>query len=121
MPRSSPRSHSSGNSDFTRTTECSGRCSSPHRWCRCGTRCGPHRNIFGQIWGQIWGNKMEAIMNKLKMRNALPMLAVLVACTIAQPPEAHAFCGFYVGKADSGLFNRASQVVMVRHGDKSVL
>ncbi len=49
------------------------------------------------------------------------MLATAVACAIARPPEARAFCGFYVGKADSNLFNHASQVVMVRHGDKSVL
>jgi len=55
------------------------------------------------------------------MRLALPILAILVAYGVARPPEAHAFCGFYVGKADSSLFNRASQVVMVRHGDKSVL
>jgi hypothetical protein len=49
------------------------------------------------------------------------MLAMLVAGAIARPPEARAFCGFYVGKADSNLFNHASQVVMVRHGDKMVL
>ena len=49
------------------------------------------------------------------------VLAMLVVCAIARPPEARAFCGFYVGKADSNLFNHASQVVMVRHGDKSVL
>jgi len=49
------------------------------------------------------------------------MLATAVACAIVRPPDARAFCGFYVGKADSNLFNHASQVVMVRHGDKSVL
>jgi hypothetical protein len=49
------------------------------------------------------------------------MLALLMVFAIARPPEARAFCGFYVGKADSNLFNHASQVVMVRHGDKSVL
>jgi hypothetical protein len=48
------------------------------------------------------------------------MLAIAV-CVLAQPHEARAFCGFYVGKADSELFNHASQVVMVRHGDKTVL
>src|SRR5205823_13029757 len=32
-----------------------------------------------------------------------------------------AFCGFYVGKADTKLFNRASQVVLVRDGDRTVL
>lgn len=31
------------------------------------------------------------------------------------------FCGFYVAKADAKLFNRASQVAIVRHEDKTVL
>ncbi len=34
---------------------------------------------------------------------------------------ASAFCGFYVAKADASLYNEASQVVMVRRGDKTVL
>lgn len=32
-----------------------------------------------------------------------------------------AFCGFYVAKADTKIFNKASQVVLVRHEDKTVL
>jgi hypothetical protein len=32
-----------------------------------------------------------------------------------------AFCGFYVGKADTKLFNQASQVALVREGDRTVL
>ncbi|MGH9323899.1 MAG: DUF2330 domain-containing protein [Vicinamibacteria bacterium] len=36
-------------------------------------------------------------------------------------PDVRAFCGFYVAKADARLFNRASQVVLVRHEDKTVL
>ena len=32
-----------------------------------------------------------------------------------------AFCGFYVAKADTKLFNQASQVVLVRDGDKTVM
>jgi hypothetical protein len=31
------------------------------------------------------------------------------------------FCGFYVGKADTKLFNRASDVVLVRDGDRTVM
>src|SRR5712692_9222095 len=31
------------------------------------------------------------------------------------------FCGFYVAKADTKLFNRASQVVLVRNEDRTVL
>lgn len=34
---------------------------------------------------------------------------------------AQAFCGFYVGKADANLFNEASQVIVVRDGDKTVV
>ena len=30
------------------------------------------------------------------------------------------FCGFYVAKADTKLFNQASQVVLVRDGDRTV-
>ena len=37
------------------------------------------------------------------------------------PSRARAFCGFYVGKSDTSLYNHASQVVMVRHDDKTVL
>ena len=37
----------------------------------------------------------------------------------AQP--AAAFCGFYVAKADASLFNNASQVVLARHDNKTVI
>lgn len=36
-------------------------------------------------------------------------------------PAALAFCGFYVSKADTTLFNRASKVVLVRDGDRTVV
>ena len=32
-----------------------------------------------------------------------------------------AFCGFYVAKADTRLFNKASSVVLVRDGDRTVM
>jgi hypothetical protein len=35
--------------------------------------------------------------------------------------QALSFCGFYVAKADTKLFNKASQVVLVRDGDNTVL
>ena len=60
-------------------------------------------------------------MKAVKLRLWALMLATAALCAIARPPEARAFCGFYVGKADTSLYNHASQVVMVRHGDKSVL
>jgi hypothetical protein len=36
-------------------------------------------------------------------------------------PTLLAFCGFYVSKADTRLFNKASQVVLVRSDDRTVL
>jgi len=36
-------------------------------------------------------------------------------------PAAHAFCGFYVAKADTKLFNSASEVALVHQDDKTVL
>ena len=35
--------------------------------------------------------------------------------------DAPAFCGFYVGKADTKLFNTASEVVIARHDNKTVI
>ncbi len=35
--------------------------------------------------------------------------------------DADAFCGFYVAKADAKLFNKASQVALVRDGEKTVM
>ena len=34
---------------------------------------------------------------------------------------AHAFCGFYVAKADSKLFNKASKVVVARKGERTAV
>lgn len=34
---------------------------------------------------------------------------------------ANAFCGFFVGKADAQLFNRASQVIVVRDANRTVI
>ncbi len=51
------------------------------------------------------------------MKTSLSLLAALLAAQ----QTLHAFCGFYVAKADSKLFNKASQVVLVRNEDKTVL
>ena len=54
-----------------------------------------------------------------RWRSAL--VSGVVAATALSPLTAHAFCGFYAGKADASLFNEASQVIMVRDGDRTVL
>jgi Na+-translocating ferredoxin:NAD+ oxidoreductase RnfD subunit len=45
----------------------------------------------------------------------------LALALLAAAPEVRAFCGFYVARADARLFNRASQVVLVRDGDRTVI
>ncbi len=47
------------------------------------------------------------------------VLALLVVTLSAS--SALAFCGFYVAKADTRLFNQASKVVLVRNDDKTVI
>ena len=47
--------------------------------------------------------------------------ALLLAFALTSAPPAHAFCGFFVGKADAKLFNKSSQVALVRDGERTVL
>src|SRR5262245_16653758 len=50
------------------------------------------------------------------------LLAISLAAGSAWwAPALSAFCGFYVARADTSLFNKASQVVLVREGDRTVL
>ena len=51
------------------------------------------------------------------------ILAMTLAATltIAVTATAQAFCGFYVAKADTTLFNKASQVVLVRDGNRTAI
>jgi hypothetical protein len=53
------------------------------------------------------------------MKRALVLSLVLLAALSGD--RILAFCGFYVGKADTKLFNQASQVALVRERDHTVL
>src|SRR5687767_2553126 len=44
----------------------------------------------------------------------------LAAALLLQGP-AQAFCGFYVARADVKLFNKSSQVILVRDGNRNVV
>ncbi len=50
-----------------------------------------------------------------------PSFLVSFLFLLTLPRPALPFCGFYVAKADAKLFNRASQVALVRSEDKTVL
>jgi len=52
-------------------------------------------------------------------RLVLVLLVASLAATAAR--DARAFCGFYVARADTKLFNKASQVALVRDGDTTVM
>jgi hypothetical protein len=50
-------------------------------------------------------------------------LAAIAACLVllVATPAAWAFCGFYVSKADTKLYNQASQVIIARDGDRTIM
>ena len=54
-----------------------------------------------------------------KWRHLVSSTALLGA--LALSTQVSAFCGFYVAKADTGLFNESSKVVLVRDGDRTVI
>ena len=58
-------------------------------------------------------------MNTLRQLLTCLTLALSIAMTSIAP--AWAFCGFYVGGADAKLFNKASQVIIARKDDKTIL
>ncbi len=59
---------------------------------------------------------------KFAMKRQLARVMLLLVSLVALwPTNGHAFCGFYVARADAKLYNSASQVVVVRDEDKTVL
>src|SRR5687767_886610 len=61
-------------------------------------------------------------MNGLRRGIRRLLLAVALLTMVAwSAPTLMAFCGFYVAKADTKIFNQASQVVLVRDGNRTVL
>ena len=54
------------------------------------------------------------------MNRLWPTLALSFSAALCAEP-ARAFCGFYVAKADTTIFNNASQVAIARDGDRTVM
>ncbi|TAE56295.1 MAG: DUF2330 domain-containing protein [Nostocales cyanobacterium] len=55
-----------------------------------------------------------------KIRFFIPLL-IAIFTVLSFAPTALAFCGFYVAKADTKLYNKASQVVIARKENQTVL
>ena len=53
----------------------------------------------------------------MKMKKILLISALVLMTTL----QADAFCGFYVARADAKLFNKTSQVILVRNGERSTI
>ncbi|MFP5269985.1 DUF2330 domain-containing protein [Coleofasciculus sp.] len=56
-----------------------------------------------------------------KLVQVLLALFLAVFAIMIFAPKALAFCGFYVAKADTKLYNQASQVIIARDSDRTIL
>src|SRR3989441_4599369 len=55
-----------------------------------------------------------------RLKSTVAVAAVIAQLAALAGPAA-AFCGFYVAKADSKLFNKSSKVVLARDGDTTAI
>jgi hypothetical protein len=66
------------------------------------------------------GLSMQEEMTMKLLRSFIFILAAAIAL-LCFAPAARAFCGFYVAKADASLYNQASQVILARDGERTIL
>ncbi|MEL4896175.1 DUF2330 domain-containing protein [Crocosphaera sp. Alani8] len=57
----------------------------------------------------------------MKLSHSFALVCSICLLLLISVDSASAFCGFYVAKADSKLYNQASQVVIARDGKRTVL
>ena len=57
----------------------------------------------------------------MKLKHLAGACALGLTSFALSAPNAAAFCGFYVAKADTDLFNDASKVVLVRDDERTVI
>ncbi|MEO0449544.1 MAG: DUF2330 domain-containing protein [Pseudomonadota bacterium] len=57
----------------------------------------------------------------MTLKNLVTACALGLSSFVLSAPAASAFCGFYVAKADTDLFNDASKVVLVRDDERTVI
>ena len=54
-------------------------------------------------------------------RRLAPLISLVTFIGVSLPTSAIAFCGFFVSGADAGLYNDATQVVLMRKGQRTVM
>jgi hypothetical protein len=57
----------------------------------------------------------------MKLIRFMLAFVLVIGLSLIIVPQAWAFCGFYVAKADSKLYNQASQVAIARSGNRTIL
>jgi Na+-translocating ferredoxin:NAD+ oxidoreductase RnfD subunit len=75
-------------------------------------------------WDEAAQRALPSPSNLLPMRGFAmkqKVTATLLVLLMIAPAQAWSFCGFYVAKADTKLFNKASQVVITRDGNRTVM
>ena len=60
-------------------------------------------------------------MTKFKYLPKALLSSAMIMGGLVAAPSASAFCGFYVAKADTDLFNQSSKVALVRDEDRTVI
>ncbi|GKS57582.1 hypothetical protein YTPLAS18_11090 [Nitrospira sp.] len=68
----------------------------------------------------LYAARIPLMTKEVSMKRSLPF-GVLVLILFAWSSQVSAFCGFYVAKADTSLFNKASEVAIARHDNKTVI
>ena len=90
---------------------------SRYQWAHASTGGSPHpAPIPVRTLATVLSSTKEVSMRRAIIPSVLFTLGLL-----ARGGDASAFCGFYVGKADTKLFNKASEVVIARHDHKTVI
>ena len=69
----------------------------------------------------VWTPRPAPVLQRSPVMRRVVFAASLLLMIAWSAGRLAAFCGFYVGKADTKLFNEASQVVLVRDGDRTVM
>ena len=87
-----------------------------------GTRYDWHRPVAGASLTLLQkGCTAMSLFKPASARRVARAALLSIAAWMCAAQTALAFCGFYVTKADTTLFNRASKVVLARDGDRTVV
>ena len=87
-----------------------------------GTRYDWHRPVAsGSLTLLQKGLTAMTLFEPASARRAARVALLSIVAWMCAAQTALAFCGFYVTKADTTLFNRASKVVLARDGDRTVV